>query len=119
MAQPLISVIVPIYGVEAFLSACLDSLLAQRYAHYELILVNDGSPDNSWRVMQEYAAKDSRVRIFQKENGGVSSARNFGLAQARGDYITFVDPDDTVDPLLLLLLLGCVVQRGAVAGNAV
>ena len=105
MAQPMISVIVPIYGVEAFLPACLDSLLAQRYAHYELILVNDGSPDNSWRVMQEYAAKDSRVRIFQKENGGVSSARNFGLAQAQGEYITFVDPDDTVDPLLLSLLL--------------
>ena len=101
MEQPLISVILPVYKVERYLSECLDSLLAQTYRNFELILVNDGSPDNSWQIMQEYAKRDSRVRIFQKENGGVSSARNFGLEQARGEYIGFVDPDDLVAPQYL------------------
>ena len=77
--SPLISVIVPIYKVEKYLPACLDSLLAQTYRNFELIVVNDGSPDDCWQIMQRYAAQDARVRIFNKENGGVSSARNFGL----------------------------------------
>jgi len=77
--SPLISVIVPVYKVEKYLPACLDSLLAQTYRNFELIVVNDGSPDDCWQIMQRYAAQDARVRIFNKENGGVSSARNFGL----------------------------------------
>ena len=89
--SPLISVIVPVYKVEKYLPACLDSLLAQTYRNFELIVVNDGSPDDCWQIMQRYAAQDARVRIFNKENGGVSSARNFGLDVARGEYIGFVD----------------------------
>ena len=85
--SPLISVIVPVYKVEKYLPACLDSLLAQTYQNFELLLVDDGSPDKCWEILQQYAAQDARVCIFRKENGGVSSARNFGLEQARGEYI--------------------------------
>lgn len=99
--SPLISVIVPVYKVEKYLPACLDSLLAQTYRNFELIVVNDGSPDSCWQIMQRYAAQDARVRIFNKENGGVSSARNFGLDVARGEYIGFVDSDDLVLPQYL------------------
>ena len=99
--SPLISVIVPVYKVEKYLPACLDSLLAQTYRNFELIVVNDGSPDDCWQIMQRYAAQDARVRIFNKENGGVSSARNFGLDVARGEYIGFVDSDDFVLPQYL------------------
>lgn len=94
--KPLISVIIPVYNVEQYLQQCLDSLLRQTYQNFELILVDDGSLDNSWEIMQDYAKKDTRVRLFRKENGGVSSARNFGLEIAKGDYIAFVDSDDFV-----------------------
>lgn len=99
--QPLISVIVPVYKAEKYLPACLDSLLAQTYQNFELLLVDDGSPDRCWEILQQYAARDARVRIFRKENGGVSSARNFGLRQAKGEYISFVDSDDFVAPQYL------------------
>lgn len=99
--QPLISVIVPVYMAEKNLPACLDSLLAQTYQNFELLLVDDGSPDKCWGILQQYAARDARVRIFRKENGGVSSARNFGLRQAKGEYIGFVDSDDFVAPQYL------------------
>ena len=99
--QPLISVIVPVYKAEKYLPACLDSLLAQTYQNFELLLVDDGSPDKCWGILQQYAARDARVRIFRKENGGVSSARNFGLRQAKGEYIGFVDSDDFVAPQYL------------------
>ena len=108
--SPLISVIVPVYKVEKYLPACLDSLLAQTYRNFELIVVNDGSPDDCWQIMQRYAAQDARVRIFNKENGGVSSARNFGLDVARGEYIGFVDSDDFVLPQYLELAVRCLVQ---------
>ena len=99
--QPLISVIVPVYKAEKYLPACLDSLLGQTYQNFELLLVDDGSPDKCWEILQQYAARDARVRIFRKENGGVSSARNFGLRQAKGEYIGFVDSDDFVAPQYL------------------
>lgn len=99
--QPLISVIVPVYKAEKYLPACLDSLLAQTYQNFELLFVDDGSPDRCWEILQQYAARDARVRIFRKENGGVSSARNFGLRQAKGEYIGFVDSDDFVAPQYL------------------
>ena len=99
--KPLISVIVPVYNTERYLPECLDSLLAQTYQNFELLLVDDGSPDRCWEILQQYAARDARVRIFRKENGGVSSARNFGLRQARGEYIGFVDSDDFVAPQYL------------------
>ena len=111
--SPLISVIVPVYKVEKYLPACLDSLLAQTYRNFELLLVDDGSPDKCWEILQQYAAQDARVRIFRKENGGVSSARNFGLEQARGEYIGFVDSDDFVAPQYLEWLLDAAQQKNA------
>ncbi|MDO4493648.1 MAG: glycosyltransferase [Clostridia bacterium] len=95
---PLISVIVPCYKVEQWLPACLDSLLAQTYRNLELICVDDGSPDRSGAILDDYAKKDPRIRVIHRENGGLSAARNSGLAVARGEYIGFVDSDDSVLP---------------------
>lgn len=89
-----ISVIVPVYKAEKYLHRCVDSILAQSYTNFELLLINDGSPDNCGVICNEYAAKDSRVRVFHKENGGVSSARNLGLDKAMGEWVAFVDSDD-------------------------
>ena len=99
--NPLISVIIPVYKAERFLATCLDSLLSQTYTNTELILINDGSPDNSGQICEEYAAKDSRIRVVHKENGGVSSARNLGLSLFKGEYVAFVDSDDAVAPTFL------------------
>lgn len=96
MKQPVISVIVPVYNAENYLNRCVDSLLSQTFADYELILVNDGSKDSSGVICDSYAAKDNRVRVFHKANGGVSSARNIGLDNARGEWIVFCDSDDYV-----------------------
>lgn len=93
----MISVIVPVYKAEKYLHRCVDSILAQSYTDFELLLINDGSPDNSGAICDEYAAKDSRVRVFHKGNGGVSSARNMGLDNARGEWVTFIDSDDWVE----------------------
>ncbi len=93
-----VSVIVPVYQVEAYLPRCLDSILAQTFTDYELILVDDGTKDNCPAIMQAYAQRDSRIRQIHKENGGLSSARNAGLDAARGEYIAFVDSDDYVAP---------------------
>lgn len=98
---PKISVIVPVYKVEKYLPKCIDSILAQTFTDFELLLIDDGSPDNSGAICDEYAKKDSRIRVFHKENGGVSSARNLGLDEAKGEWISFVDGDDTVDDKML------------------
>ena len=92
-----ISIIVPIYKVEKTLRKALDSILAQTFTNYELILVNDGSPDNCPAICEEYAKKDPRIKLINKENGGLSSARNAGLAIAEGKYTIFIDSDDYVD----------------------
>ena len=92
----MISIIVPVYNTEKYLHRCIDSILAQTFTDFELLLINDGSKDNSGKICDEYAAKDSRVRVFHKENGGVSSARNLGLNEAQGKWIYFVDSDDTL-----------------------
>ena len=94
--MPEISIIVPVYKVEKYLRHCVDSILAQTFTDFELLLIDDGSPDNSGAICDEYAEKDNRVRVFHKENGGVSSARNLGLDNARGTYIMFCDSDDYV-----------------------
>ena len=94
-SQPLISVIVPIYNMSGKLSNCLRCLTQQTYHNLEILLVDDGSKDDSWAVMQSWAARDHRIRLYHKENGGVSSARNYGLDRMAGTYCTFVDPDDT------------------------
>ena len=89
-----ISVIVPVYNVEPYLPQCLDSLIEQTFNDIEIICVNDGSTDGSLNVLNHYAAKDSRIKVIDKPNGGVSSARNRGLDAAQGEYISFVDGDD-------------------------
>ena len=96
--MPAISIIVPIYNTEQYLSRCLDSILSQSFTDFELLLVNDGSLDSSSAICDAYAEKDGRIRVFHKENGGVSSARNLGLDNARGDWVYFVDSDDEVLP---------------------
>lgn len=96
--MPLLSVIVPVYKAESYLNQCVESILSQTHTELELILVDDGSPDRSGSMCDEWAAKDCRVRVIHKENGGVCSARNAGLDAARGEYIAFVDSDDWLDP---------------------
>lgn len=95
--SPQISVIVPVYNVEQYLSRCIDSVLAQTFTDFELLLIDDGSKDNSGIICDEYAGKDKRIRVFHKENGGVSSARNLGLDVACCEWITFIDSDDYVE----------------------
>lgn len=94
---PLVSVIVPVYKAENYLHKCVDSLLAQTFTDFEIILVNDGSPDRSGEICDEYAKKDSRIRVIHKENGGVSSARQCGIDNAQGEYTIHADPDDWVE----------------------
>ena len=103
--MPIISVIVPVYKVEQYLKKCLDSILNQSFKDFELILVDDGSPDNCPNICDDYAKSDSRIKVIHKENGGLSSARNAGLdyvfANSNSEYISFVDSDDYVDVFFL------------------
>lgn len=100
-----LSIIVPIYNVEEYLSKCIESILNQSYKDFELILVDDGSPDNSAAICDEYAKKDDRIIVIHKPNGGVSSARNAGLNRAKGKYIGFVDPDDYIEEKMYELMI--------------
>lgn len=97
MFTPLVSIIIPIYKVEHYLKQCLDSIVNQTYTNLEIILVDDGSPDNCPQICNEYASHDKRIIIIHKENGGLSDARNAGLAKSSGEYISFVDGDDWVE----------------------
>lgn len=104
--EPLVSIVVPIYNVEPYLRKCLDSIIGQSYQNLEIILVDDGSTDNSHEICDEYKEKDSRVKVIHKPNGGQSEARNVGLDNITGDYVTFIDSDDwyevnTIETLLL------------------
>ncbi len=101
-----VSIIVPVYNTEAYLPACVDSLLRQTHTNLELIFVDDGSTDGSGAILDAYAKKDPRVRVIRQNNGGVSSARNVGIDAATGAYIGFVDSDDTVEPNYVEALLG-------------
>jgi len=92
-----ISVIVPVYKVEPYLRKCLDSIVGQTHRNLEIILVDDGSPDNCGAICDEYAARDERIKVIHKENGGVASARNAGLAVASGDYIGWGGSDDWIE----------------------
>ena len=103
--MPLISIIIPIYNVEKYLNSCIESILSQPVKDFELLLINDGSKDNSLVICNEYATKDSRIKVFDKPNGGVSSARNLGLDNATGEYIMFVDADDRLTPNALMMFL--------------
>ena len=96
MNQNLLSIITPVYQVEQYLPQCLDSILAQTYPHWELILVDDGSKDRSGEICEEYAKKDGRIRVIHTENRGAGAARNTGFAHATGEYVVFVDSDDYI-----------------------
>ena len=96
IVTPKISIVVPVYKAEAYLRRCIDSLLNQYYQDYEVLLIDDGSPDKSGEICEEYARLNNKIRVFHKKNGGVSSARNLGIFHAKGEWITFVDSDDCV-----------------------
>ncbi|MEG1737743.1 MAG: glycosyltransferase family 2 protein [Odoribacter sp.] len=109
---PKISVIVPVYKVEQYLSKCIESILAQTFTDFELLLIDDGSPDNSGAICDKFAKKDSRIRVFHKKNEGVSSARNLGLDEANGIWITFVDSDDWIEERYLGDLFAGIKNEG-------
>lgn len=111
--QPKISVIVPVYKAEKYLHRCVGSLLAQTFADFEIILVDDGSPDCSGVICDEYAAKDNRIKVIHKENGGVASARQCGIDNATGEYTIHADPDDWVEPTMLEELYNKAVEENA------
>ena len=96
-----VSIVVPVYNTAEYLPACLDSILAQSFTDFELILVDDGSTDDSLRICEAYAFRDARIRVFHQQNAGVSAARNFGVEQAQGDWLCYVDSDDVVLPAYL------------------
>ena len=98
MNNPKISIIIPVYNVEKYLHRCVDSILSQTFTDFELLLIDDGSNDKSGNICDEYTERDVRIRVFHKKNGGVSSARNLGLDKAKGEYVTFVDADDYLEP---------------------
>ena len=110
---PAISVIVPVYNVEKVLPRCLDSILAQTFADFELICINDGSPDNSAAVLADYAARDARIKIINQENAGLSAARNAGMQAAEGAYVCFCDSDDYLDAGFLADLYAAVTSEDA------
>ena len=120
MTEPRVTVIVPIYRVEEYLPACLDSILSQTMQNFELILVDDGSPDNCGAICDEYAVRDSRVRVIHQENAGLSAARNAGMDAACGEHISFVDGDDMIAPRFLECLLkpGTDIAQCGVAANS-
>ncbi|MBO5712949.1 MAG: glycosyltransferase family 2 protein [Clostridia bacterium] len=109
----LISIIVPVYKVEQYLDRCITSILNQTHTNIEVILVDDGSPDNSGAICDKYAKLDSRVKVIHKENGGVSSARNLGLELAKGEYFGFIDSDDYIEPNMYESLYAEIEKSGA------
>lgn len=102
--KPLISVVVPVYKIEPYIVECIESIIAQAYDNLEIILVDDGSPDNCGKICEDYSKKDNRIIVIHKENGGLSSARNAGIDIAKGEYIGFVDGDDWIEPDMYSLL---------------
>lgn len=114
--SPLISIIVPVYNAESFLPDCIESLLSQTLNSFEVLLINDGSQDRSLEICKQYAVSDNRIRVFNKENGGVSSARNVGLQNVKGKWLTFVDADDILKPNALLYLSSLVEINGTELG---
>ncbi len=108
-----ISVIIPVYNIEKYISRCLKSIINQTYDNLEILVIDDGSKDNSGKICDNYAKKDKRIKVIHKENGGVSSARNLGLDMATGDYIAFVDGDDYIDNRMYEILLNNLVNTSS------
>ena len=110
--NPLISVIVPIYNVEKYLKRCVDSLINQTYSNLEIILVDDGSPDDCGKICEEYAKEDSRIRVIHQKNGGLSAARNRGILHCNGEYLLVVDSDDRIRRDLVSACVSCLEGNG-------
>lgn len=110
--NPIISIIVPVYKVEAYLEKCINSILNQTFSEFELILVDDGSPDKCPQICEEYAKKDFRIKVIHKENGGLSDARNAGIEIAKGKYMGFVDSDDYIAPDMYDSLYRLITENG-------
>lgn len=110
---PIISIIVPVYNVEKFLNTCICSIINQTFSNFELLLIDDGSPDNCPKICEEWKKKDIRIKVFHKLNGGLSDARNYGVKYAKGKYITFIDSDDYVSTFYLENLYNLLVSNNA------
>ena len=108
-----VSIIVPVYDIEEYLVECIESILAQTWKHFEIILVDDGSTDSSGKMCDEYAEKYNCIFVIHKKNGGLSSARNAGIDVARGNYLAFIDSDDVVHPDYLRELVNIVEKENA------
>ncbi len=113
MSTPFLSVIVPVYNTEPYLACCLDSILAQTFTDFEVLLVDDGSTDGSAALCDDYAARDGRIRCFHRKNGGHTAARQEGFRQALGEYVTFVDSDDWIDPAMYQQMCGAAAKYDA------
>ncbi|HOY47101.1 MAG TPA: glycosyltransferase [Alphaproteobacteria bacterium] len=111
--MPAISVIIPVYNVERFLRRCLNSVLNQTFSNWEAICVNDGSPDNSAAILEEYAARDKRFKVITKTNGGLSDARNVGMQHATGKYVLYLDSDDSIHPQTMEFTYGLAEKNNA------
>lgn len=112
-SMPLVSIVIPVYNAESFLNSCLDSVVGQKYTNIEILLINDGSTDQSGAICNQYAERDCRVHVFHKENGGQASARNLGLLKAKGAFICFVDSDDIISRRFVDLLLNTCLSNNS------
>ena len=108
-----ISIIVPVYNVEKYLKKCVDSILGQTFTDFELLLIDDGSTDNSGSICDELAKTDNRIKVIHKENGGLSDARNIGIEVAKGDFIGFIDSDDYIDEDMYAFLYNNILKYDA------
>lgn len=118
----LVSILVPVYNVESYLSQCLDSLINQTYNNLQIVLIDDGSKDNSWSIMQDYATKDNRIEIYHQENAGVATTRNNLLEKIKGEYVLFVDSDDWIELDMVEFLINKAINESTdmvVCGNVV
>lgn len=111
--KPLISVIIPVYGVEKYIAQCLESVIKQTYKNLEILVINDGTKDNSALIAKLYSEKDARIKVYDFPNGGLSVARNRGLEIAKGDYIAYLDSDDWIDSKMYETLLNTIIENGA------
>ena len=109
--MPKISIIIPVYNVEKYLAECLDSLINQTLKDIEILCIDDGSKDNSLEILNEYAAKDDRIKVFAQKNSGPGAARNLGIQHAKGEYLTFVDSDDWLKENAMEVVYNCAIEK--------